>query len=89
VNATNSYAQQHARNSNGLGMDFAERGATDAAKIRGGPPQPLSKRKPLITRTANAGRLQEVQGPFRQRDQVDLANAKAYDQYILTGVFFV
>ena len=52
-----------------------------SGKIRGGPPQPLAKRKPLLTRTANAGRMQIIQGPFRQKDQIDLANAKAYDQY--------
>lgn len=62
-------------------LDHAERGTTDASKIRGGPPHTLSKRKPLVTRTANAGRLQEIQGPFRQRDQIDLSNAKAYDHY--------
>ena len=55
-------------------------GRTLPGKIRGGPPQPLAKRKPLLTRTANAGRMQVIQGPFRQKDQIDLANAKSYDQ---------
>jgi len=81
VTATNAYAAQLNRSPNNKGVDYGERGTTDAAKIRGGPPQPLSKRKPLLTRTANAGRMQEIQGPFRQRDQIDLSNAKAYDHY--------
>ncbi|CAD7954462.1 unnamed protein product [Amoebophrya sp. A120] len=61
-------------------LNHTEKGTTDAAKIRGGPPQPVAKRVPLVSRTANAGRMQAIQGPFRTKDQIDVSNAKAYDQ---------
>merc|ERR550537_820651 len=38
-------------------------------------------RKPLLSRTANVGRLQGMQGPFRSREQVQIANAKAQISY--------
>eukprot|EP00392_Amoebophrya_sp_AT5.2_P010374 g10434.t1 len=43
--------------------------------------QPLAKRVPLVTRTANAGRMQAIQGPFRTKEQIDISNVKAYDQH--------
>mmetsp|Transcript_27839 Transcript_27839/g.70359 ORF Transcript_27839/g.70359 Transcript_27839/m.70359 type:complete len:387 (-) Transcript_27839:405-1565(-) len=67
--------------SNHRPLNHTEKGITDAAKIRGGPPQPLAKRVPLVTRTANAGRMQAIQGPFRTKEQIDISNVKAYDQH--------
>lgn len=46
-------------------VHHGELGKTSADKIRGGPPQPLARRKPLLTVTANTGRQQEIQGPFK------------------------
>ncbi|CAD7943294.1 unnamed protein product [Amoebophrya sp. A25] len=61
-------------------LDHTEKGTTDAAKIRAGPPQPVAKRVPLVSRAANTGRMQAIQGPFLTKDQIELKNVKAYDQ---------
>jgi len=41
------------------------------------PPQDLPDRDPHHSRTASVGRMQKIQGPFRSREQIDVANAKA------------
>jgi len=41
------------------------------------PPQDLPDRDPHRSRTASVGRMQKIQGPFRSREQVEVANAKA------------
>lgn len=47
-----------------------------------GPPQELPERQQKIaSRTASVGRLQRIQGPFRSREQVEVANIKAHNQY--------
>lgn len=49
-----------------------------------GPPQiPPGglKRKPLVSRTANVGRLQNLQGPFRSNEQIEISNSQAYNVY--------
>mmetsp|Transcript_129784 Transcript_129784/g.225554 ORF Transcript_129784/g.225554 Transcript_129784/m.225554 type:complete len:389 (-) Transcript_129784:86-1252(-) len=42
-----------------------------------GPPQDLPDRAPHGSRTASVGRMQKIQGPFRNREQIEVANAKA------------
>lgn len=46
-----------------------------------GPPQDLPDRDPHYSRSASVGRMQKIQGPFRSREQVDIANAKAHNLY--------
>ncbi|CAJ1357379.1 unnamed protein product [Effrenium voratum] len=46
-----------------------------------GPPQDLPDRAPCAFRTASTGRLQKVQGPFRSREQIEVANVKAANLY--------
>lgn len=49
---------------------------------RSGPPQDLPSRGPLSrSRSANAGRLQKIQGPFRSKEQIEVSNAKARVMY--------
>jgi len=42
-----------------------------------GPPQDLPDRDPHHSRSASVGRMQKIQGPFRSKEQIDIANAKA------------
>lgn len=42
-----------------------------------GPPQELPDRLPPKSRSASVGRMQRIQGPFRSREQIEVANAKA------------
>jgi len=44
-----------------------------------GPPQDLPDRDPHHSRTASVGRMQKIQGPFRSREQNEVANAKAHN----------
>lgn len=49
-----------------------------------GPPQELPEvntRAPYFSRSASAGRMQKVQGPFRSREQVEVANAMASNNH--------
>jgi hypothetical protein len=46
-----------------------------------GPPQDFPDRDPHHSRTASVGRMQKIQGPFRSREQVDVANAKAHNLF--------
>mmetsp|Transcript_66998 Transcript_66998/g.158004 ORF Transcript_66998/g.158004 Transcript_66998/m.158004 type:complete len:388 (+) Transcript_66998:109-1272(+) len=41
------------------------------------PPQELPERAPHFSRTASTGRMCKVQGPFRSREQIEVANVKA------------
>merc|ERR1719401_2663744 len=41
------------------------------------PPQDLPDRDPHHSRSASVGRMQKIQGPFRSREQIEVANAKA------------
>lgn len=52
------------------------------AAVAQGPPQIPSPptRRPLVSRTANVGRTQHLQGPFRAKEQIEISNAKAYMQ---------
>jgi len=45
------------------------------------PPQDMPDRAPCVFRTASSGRLQKVQGPFRSREQIEVANVKAAHLY--------
>lgn len=45
------------------------------------PPQELPDRQPYHSRTASVGHLQKVQGPFRSKEQIEVANAKAHNNY--------
>lgn len=47
------------------------------AAMHAGPPQDLPDRDPYESRTANVGRMQKIQGPFRSKEQIEIANAKA------------
>jgi len=46
-----------------------------------GPPQDLPERHPHRSRSASTGRMQKIQGPFRSKEQVEVANAKASNIY--------
>lgn len=41
------------------------------------PPQDLPDRDPHHSRSASVGRMQKIQGPFRSKEQIEIANAKA------------
>lgn len=47
----------------------------------GGPPQELPDRVPHKSRSASVGRMQKIQGPFRAKEQIEVANAKAANNY--------
>jgi len=55
--------------------------ARETAASLGGPPQDLPLRVPHQSRTASVGRMQKIQGPFRSREQIEVANAKASNVY--------
>mmetsp|Transcript_79426 Transcript_79426/g.233396 ORF Transcript_79426/g.233396 Transcript_79426/m.233396 type:complete len:388 (-) Transcript_79426:112-1275(-) len=48
-----------------------------ASGAAAGPPQELPERAPHVSRSASVGRMQKIQGPFRSREQIEVANAKA------------
>jgi hypothetical protein len=57
-------------------------GASQNEKIRSigavrAPPQDLPDRQPHYSRTASVGKMQKIQGPFRSKEQIEVANAKA------------
>jgi hypothetical protein len=45
------------------------------------PPQDLPNRDPHQSRSASVGRMQKIQGPFKSREQIDVANAKAHNLF--------
>jgi len=45
------------------------------------PPQDLPDRDPHHSRSASVGRMQKIQGPFRGKEQVEVANAKAHNLF--------
>uniref|UniRef100_A0A7S2ITI5 Uncharacterized protein n=1 Tax=Zooxanthella nutricula TaxID=1333877 RepID=A0A7S2ITI5_9DINO len=45
------------------------------------PPQDLPSRSPHLSRTASVGRMQRIQGPFRSREQTEVASAKAVQMH--------
>lgn len=47
----------------------------------GGPPQDLPDRKPHRSRSASVGKMQKIQGPFRSKEQIEVANANANTSY--------
>jgi hypothetical protein len=59
----------------GLGASHTELQAAEEAQA--GPPQDLPNRDPHNSRSASVGRMQQIQGPFRSKEQVEVANAKA------------
>mmetsp|Transcript_52739 Transcript_52739/g.112845 ORF Transcript_52739/g.112845 Transcript_52739/m.112845 type:complete len:392 (+) Transcript_52739:61-1236(+) len=59
----------------------ADRMAKDGALGSPGPPQDLPERQPHRSRSASAGRMQKIQGPFRSKEQIEVANAKASNMY--------
>lgn len=63
-----------------IGAPHAHRIATEGQET-GGPPQDLPDREPHASRSASAGRMQRIQGPFRSREQIEVANAKATNIY--------
>merc|ERR1719221_1463382 len=56
-----------------LGPSHGERIAT-LGERGGGPPQDLPNREPHSSRTASVGRMKHIQGPFRSKEQVEVAN---------------
>merc|ERR1719478_1638902 len=49
----------------------------EAQHANASPPQDLPDRAPHHSRSASVGRMQKIQGPFKSREQIDIANAKA------------
>merc|ERR1719171_3236087 len=45
------------------------------------PPHYLPQRARLASRTATTGRLQPIQGPFRSKHQIEVANTKAFNTF--------
>ncbi|CAE7811958.1 SPATA17 [Symbiodinium sp. CCMP2592] len=62
-----------------VGVSQAEQMLSD--QHTAGPPQELPGRAPCASRTASTGRCQRVQGPFRSREQIEVANVKAANLY--------
>eukprot|EP00441_Pelagodinium_beii_P017254 CAMPEP_0197659874 /NCGR_PEP_ID=MMETSP1338-20131121/49547_1 /TAXON_ID=43686 ORGANISM="Pelagodinium beii, Strain RCC1491" /NCGR_SAMPLE_ID=MMETSP1338 /ASSEMBLY_ACC=CAM_ASM_000754 /LENGTH=379 /DNA_ID=CAMNT_0043237035 /DNA_START=21 /DNA_END=1157 /DNA_ORIENTATION=+ len=52
-----------------------------AGGVAVGAPQEFAERRPHFSRSASAGRLQKVQGPFRSKEQIEVANVKAATLY--------
>mmetsp|Transcript_24779 Transcript_24779/g.57563 ORF Transcript_24779/g.57563 Transcript_24779/m.57563 type:complete len:389 (-) Transcript_24779:199-1365(-) len=48
-----------------------------ASTTAAGPPQDLADRSPHVSRSASVGRMQKIQGPFRSKEQIEVANVKA------------
>eukprot|EP00440_Ansanella_granifera_P008126 gb/GFBE01008793.1/.p1 GENE.gb/GFBE01008793.1/~~gb/GFBE01008793.1/.p1 ORF type:complete len:395 (+),score=89.06 gb/GFBE01008793.1/:1-1185(+) len=63
-----------------IGASHAEMQAVGGGMIVG-PPQDLPDRQPYRSRSASAGRMQKVQGPFRSKEQIEVANIKAATLY--------
>jgi len=61
-----------------LGGSHADWHASQAERTAG-PPQDLPDRDPRVSRSASVGHLQKMQGPFRSKEQVEIANAKAHN----------
>lgn len=60
-----------------FGMSQAEM----SQEQRGMPPQELPDRAPYFSRAASSGRLRKNQGPFRSKEQIEVANVKAANMY--------
>ncbi|CAJ1354795.1 unnamed protein product [Effrenium voratum] len=45
------------------------------------PPQEIAEKAPCFSRAASSGRLRKIQGPFRSREQIEVANVKAAQLY--------
>jgi len=54
-------------------------GFTDNAETADIPPHPLGVREPLLSRTANVGRMMANQGPFKEKEQLAMLNAHAHN----------
>jgi hypothetical protein len=65
---------------NGTVLPPIDRG-TSPAPAMASPPQDLPDRDPYHSRSASAGRMQKIQGPFRSKEQVEVANAKAHNVF--------
>lgn len=63
-----------------LGGSHTEWHSSQAGR-NAGPPQDLPDRDPKISRSASVGHLQKIQGPFRSREQIEVSNAKAHNNY--------
>lgn len=75
-----SVSQSPRHNNVAMGMTQAEQAAAMLAST-GGPPQDLPERNPYNSRTASVGRMQKIQGPFRSKEQIEVASAKASNVY--------
>lgn len=65
----------------GARFGLSQREMHDGADGMTCPPQDMADRAPCVFRTASSGRLQKVQGPFRSREQIEVANVKAAHLY--------
>jgi hypothetical protein len=75
-----SASPRHDPGAGANGITQAEVRALSGGKY--GPPQELADRKAnQASRSANVGRMQKIQGPFRSREQIETANAKAHTIY--------
>mmetsp|Transcript_7474 Transcript_7474/g.10485 ORF Transcript_7474/g.10485 Transcript_7474/m.10485 type:complete len:382 (-) Transcript_7474:60-1205(-) len=64
-----------------LPMLSASPRAAQGASQPVGPPQELPDRASHHSRTASVGRMQKIQGPFRSKEQIEVANVKARNQF--------
>jgi hypothetical protein len=61
---------------NGTVLPPLDRGVSPSPHIVS-PPQDLPDRDPHHSRSASVGRMMKIQGPFRSKEQIEVANAKA------------
>jgi len=63
-----------------IGVSHADMHAMTGGAVAG-PPQEMPERQPHRSRSASTGRMQKVQGPFRSKEQIEVANVKAANLY--------
>eukprot|EP00933_Yihiella_yeosuensis_P016944 TRINITY_DN14311_c1_g1_i1.p1 TRINITY_DN14311_c1_g1~~TRINITY_DN14311_c1_g1_i1.p1 ORF type:complete len:396 (-),score=56.85 TRINITY_DN14311_c1_g1_i1:163-1350(-) len=71
---------RHLSHSAQIGVSHAEMHSYANGQVSA-PPQELADRDPHRSRTASVGRMQKVQGPFRSKEQIEIANVKAATMY--------
>lgn len=86
-NLKNAYpSETNPAKSTGAGTLHKSYGGMTRMEVENGearPPQIPAEitRKPLLSRTANVGRLQAMQGPFRSKELIEVKNSKAHNLY--------
>lgn len=69
------------QNSQTMSLGYTPTPPQGSPYTNAGPPQDLPDRSPHKSRSASVGRMQKIQGPFRSKEQIEIANAKASNLY--------